>query len=284
MSRTCPCCGQEGPKKIPFAQAQIWVCPRCKVQWRTYDAGFVDDPVTGDEFYLSPQSIPDPASYPPFQDFFAFLARRFGEKKLRILDVGAGNGVFLRACLAQGHEAWGIEPYEENRRFMSEEVAARVTFAPLEEVRDLGHSFEVITFWDSLMYFPDPFAELERLRPWLAESGILHLRTNNNDDLYNKIAGLAVGAGLPGGKDFFWGCFGRNMFWNFSVPGLLALVQAHQWQLLHHQKEDTPADRLTQSLGLKLAILGVYGVNRLLGTGKVATYYLCPQGLPPLAR
>jgi len=78
------------------------------------------------------------STYQPYMDFHARVSERYGNKSLRILDIGSGNGAFIDACVARGHDILGIEYDTRFIGLMPEETAARVIFEPVERALPLG--------------------------------------------------------------------------------------------------------------------------------------------------
>lgn len=86
----------------------------------------------------------------------------------RLLDVGAGTGLFAEAACRAGWQAEGIEPSESAVRLARSITRARIEQRRLEDTT-AGAGFDAVTFWDVLEHVADPRATLEvaarRLRP-----------------------------------------------------------------------------------------------------------------------
>jgi len=99
----------------------------------------------------------------------------------RLLDFGAGSGVFVRACLDAGLEAIGVE--------QSESAIARAReFYDVELVESIPDSrFGAITMWDVVEHLRDPIALLGQLREKLEPDGSLFMTTGNYEN-WKRIA------------------------------------------------------------------------------------------------
>jgi SAM-dependent methyltransferase len=95
-------------------------------------------------------------------------ARRTG----RLLDIGCGDGDFLRAAIARGWEGLGTEigGAAENARAAGLDV--RGDLAAFDASGPEGR-FDAVTMWHTLEHFPDPRATLERAGKLLADGGAM---------------------------------------------------------------------------------------------------------------
>ncbi len=287
---SCPSCGNQDLRRLDYDEGAIHLCGRCRLQFAQYRPAQAGRGVTvrqsgllrstGDR-YMDPASLGDPGQYPPYREFFQRVEKLLGPAAgLRILDVGCGNGVFLRHCLELGRQAYGVEINTELKALMPAEIAARVAWDSAENLEGLPlDQFDLITFWDSFEHMEDGFAVLEGLRPRLAPGGAVYVRVNNNRDIFNLLSLLALRLHPALGKAMLKNCFGFPAhLWNFSLAGMRNLASRHGWQVVDHSIGETPASRLAPNLAVQAAIQAGYLVNRLMGGGKIGNYYLRPDG------
>jgi 2-polyprenyl-3-methyl-5-hydroxy-6-metoxy-1,4-benzoquinol methylase len=91
----------------------------------------------------------------------------------KLLDVGAGAGMFLR--LAQQDYKFsvsGIEPSVEEARMLRELFGISVHNCFLEEVK-AEQEYDIVTMWDLLEHLPNPGAALKKARELLKTKGLL---------------------------------------------------------------------------------------------------------------
>jgi SAM-dependent methyltransferase len=101
-----------------------------------------------------------------------------------LLDVGCGNGEFLRAALDAGLAAEGFDVSEAAADFCRRRgLTAR---AGDFQKATFERTFDVITFWDVLEHLLDPVAALQKARSLLAPGGLLFTKTPGT-------AGLSLG-------------------------------------------------------------------------------------------
>lgn len=95
----------------------------------------------------------------------------------RILDVGCGAALFLRALDPARWDRHGVEISEEGA-----EAARRAGISVVTgEIPDFDGSarFDAVTFWDCLEHLPDPRGHLAAARRLLVKDGILALSLPN---------------------------------------------------------------------------------------------------------
>lgn len=107
------------------------------------------------------------------------------KKPGRLLDVGCGIGLFLRAARATGWNVCGVEPSLAARRFHLDGLP--ILRGSLESVLP-SERFDLITFWDVLAHVRDPLQLLRRARELLADDGIVLIKTPNRTPMDVAIA------------------------------------------------------------------------------------------------
>ncbi|VBB41289.1 Methyltransferase type 11 [uncultured Desulfatiglans sp.] len=100
----------------------------------------------------------------------------------RLLDIGAGNGVFVYCLRGLGVEASGIEPDEGHSRYAREELHVPVETGFSRDIDRYG-TFDIITLNHVLEHMIDPFAELRHLWALLKSGGSLVVDVPNAEDL-----------------------------------------------------------------------------------------------------
>jgi SAM-dependent methyltransferase len=132
--------------------------------------------------YVSPE--PPPGAIDPRRDnhpdtfysqYAAFKAkwiqglRRSG----RLLEVGCGEGHFLRAAQTLGFNVAGVEVDPERARRVGDALGVEVRCSRLEDLEWPEASFHVVYHCDLLSHFADPLQALHKMRGLLARGGIL---------------------------------------------------------------------------------------------------------------
>lgn len=89
----------------------------------------------------------------------------------KVLDVGAGNGTAVRALLAAGVDAHGVEPEERAVAAARAAGAGTVVEGTLDSAAVEDVPWHVIRMYQTLEHMPDPVGALRRAREILAPGG-----------------------------------------------------------------------------------------------------------------
>lgn len=109
---------------------------------------------------------------------------------LNCLDVGCGNGEFLRYMQSKGHTVSGCELNPEVAKQVSEQLDCEVYPGRLEEMPQ-DKQFDLLTLWDVLEHFLNPRQSLEHLQRYLAKEGLLVFGVPNFDAFEAKLLGAS---------------------------------------------------------------------------------------------
>jgi SAM-dependent methyltransferase len=108
--------------------------------------------------------------------------------KGKLLDVGCALGFFVELAREHGFDAYGFDPSEyavgEAKKLVGEH---RIKTGTIGTVRYPAQSFDVITLFDVFEHLQDPGADIERLRTFLKDDGIMVIATGDTDSLMAKV-------------------------------------------------------------------------------------------------
>ena len=92
----------------------------------------------------------------------------------RLLDVGCGNGEFLRVANEAGYSVRGVDISEPAiEKCKAQGFEAEVGDFP---AMDFGETFDCITMWDVIEHLRDPVSFMEKARRSLNPGGVLFLK------------------------------------------------------------------------------------------------------------
>lgn len=104
-----------------------------------------------------------------------FAAAHFGaDRKPRLLDVGAGLGVFPHAVKQAGWDCTALDPDRGATRHLRDVVGVHAVCGDFMEVQGLGR-FDVITFNKVLEHVEDPVAMLRKSRDALSAGSFVYI-------------------------------------------------------------------------------------------------------------
>jgi 2-polyprenyl-3-methyl-5-hydroxy-6-metoxy-1,4-benzoquinol methylase len=105
----------------------------------------------------------------------AYAEACFGNKKnIRLLDVGAGLGVFPHVVKQAGWHCTAIDPDQRAVSHMQDHVGVDAVSGDFMAVEGLGR-FDIVTLNKVLEHVDDPVAMLRRARQFLAPGGFVYL-------------------------------------------------------------------------------------------------------------
>ncbi len=104
------------------------------------------------------------------------------EKGTRLLDIGAGNGVFVYCLRRLGHDAQGIEPDENHSRYGREVLGTPLATGFASDLQDQA-VYDMITLHHVLEHMTDPLSELKHIRSMLKPEGKLVVEVPNAEDI-----------------------------------------------------------------------------------------------------
>jgi 2-polyprenyl-3-methyl-5-hydroxy-6-metoxy-1,4-benzoquinol methylase len=128
-------------------------------------------------------------------DCFARSRSRIGERQLRFLDCGCGEGLILRFVAEQypGTEVWGIEYCDaiERARSMGRELGLNLHLIRqdlLEEpLPELLGAFDVVASFGLIEHFTEPAKILRRIKGFVESGGWIITVIPNFQGMYNLL-------------------------------------------------------------------------------------------------
>lgn len=211
--------------------------------------------------YLWPSVPPDVVdpTVDPHPDFFYSLPAEMKVRWLarshprgRLLEVGCGEGHFVRAALRRGYRVSAIEPHPGRARAVSERFGIEVECALLEHSQQPPASYDVIYHCDLLSHFPDPDLALLRMVELLRPGGVLFFEVGCHGDI----------------APFWYRWLAEDSFprhrWLYSERGLQRLLDRCSLGILRRKR-----------FGLAPHMLAYRGASSLLGYARVI------QGMRP---
>jgi 2-polyprenyl-3-methyl-5-hydroxy-6-metoxy-1,4-benzoquinol methylase len=195
----CPICYAEVEERnfketyvFPYNNQEYkrYECPNCDVHWW--------EPLKIiPEFYES-------EFLEPYIEFHEGIGTRLGENhkaffkyfpsnvRGKLLDVGCGDGRFLRYAKEQGFEVWGIDFDKKSIENVKRNLGIDTVFAmSLEEFYEYAKErrlkFDVITFFEVLEHQDKPREFLEMVKGLLKEGGYIAGSVPNSESMFVKI-------------------------------------------------------------------------------------------------
>jgi len=115
------------------------------------------------------------------------LIREYLPDSGKLLDVGAAAGFFLEAVKELKYETYGVEISEYASSFARSQFKHNIVTGDFLKIDLPEDYFNVVTMWDILEHFVNPFEALKKSYKILKNNGVLVVETLNTDTLLFKI-------------------------------------------------------------------------------------------------
>ena len=133
------------------------------------------------------------------------LIKTLLHKDISLLDIGCGEGVFLREVLADVREATGLEPTLFYVNYAREHFNLDVRQGLIEDVDFPDGAFSVITMFHVIEHVDDPVAALKKIGRWLQTGGHLVIEVPNIKSPTARYKGLDWEMIIPEHRFQFYG-------------------------------------------------------------------------------
>ncbi len=114
----------------------------------------------------------------------------YGRKiKLRILDVGAHTGIFVKLAKERGHYAEGIEPSSWCVKKAKERFGVNLRNDILRKGIFKENSFDIVALWDVIEHMNDPLKGIKIAKSYLKPNGMLVMSTIDIGSAFARMQG-----------------------------------------------------------------------------------------------
>ncbi len=168
---------------------KLYQCPNCSLQWweplKIIPEFYEQEGIEAYElFHLGLREEIGP-------NHRAFL-ERFKDRPGKLLDVGCGNGVFLKEAQKYGFEVWGIDFDSKSIKVAQEKWGLKNTFAMsldefVEFAKERDLKFDYVTFFEVLEHQDNPKGFLEKVKTLLKDGGYIAGSVPNRESLLKKL-------------------------------------------------------------------------------------------------
>lgn len=167
----------------------------------------------------------------------------------RLLDVGTGDGRFLRVCRDAGFSVEGTEVSSAGAAY-AQRQGFEVKMGQFTAIDLPGSSFDAITIWHVLEHVPDPAAVLRKAHSLLRADGVLIVAVPNEENFFvRRRLGLSETS-----NPFAPLIFGGEIHLTYFRPSsLLSTLRSAGFEVLYFGVDDIYSAR-NATMHLKLTL------------------------------
>ena len=198
--RRCPLCYANFKFLFENKKFRFIKCPVCKiVTLERLPSKIKLKNLYDKRYFYSPSPVEYgyadyPSEHERFKKTFLLKAKkilsRFFFKNKMLLDVGCAAGFFLEVMKDKGFNVKGVELSSEMTRIAKKIIGNNnILEGFFEDMSFNNDSFDLITFWDTLEHFRDPFFILKKCYKILKKDGLLCIETQNPESFLARFFG-----------------------------------------------------------------------------------------------
>lgn len=160
----------------------------------------------------------------------------------RVLDIGCGGGLFLRAIKEEGADAVGIDLADDNIVYAKKYFDIDVIKLPVEYdywQANYQNSFDIITLWDVIEHVNDPIRTLRAAAQLVRPGGIVAFETPYRDAFFHRTGELTYRLTRGRVPSFLNNLYGAGLFAHkqiFSISDIGRLVEASGLRTIDQRK------------------------------------------------
>lgn len=107
----------------------------------------------------------------------------------KMLDVGCGNGYFLRAAERNGWEVFGTEVSSYSIEYCKKKFGIQIQHGEIFDTKYAENYFDVITLWHTFEHVKDPITYLQEFNSILKPDGLIFILVPNEKFILNYLKG-----------------------------------------------------------------------------------------------
>ncbi|OAQ21823.1 class I SAM-dependent methyltransferase [Thermosulfurimonas dismutans] len=199
----CPICGASSISSCK----EVYIDPYFKNEYKLYSCNICDldfweprkiipefyEEEFLDEYYMRHSGLTKKPRYYHLEFFenFRIIGNLFNRDPVKLLDIGCGNGTFIKEAQKLGLEVWGIDLDKNSIKCAQNLFGLRNTFVmDLESFVNYALNknlkFDIITFFEVLEHQDDPRKFIQNIKKILNIPGIIAGTVPNRDNFFSK--------------------------------------------------------------------------------------------------
>lgn len=147
------------------------------------------------------------------------LMKRYIKTPCKLLDVGCGDGVFLKRLDVCSFDAHGLEPVKEAVE-AANQAGLQVTQGNILTASLVSESFDVVTLWHVFEHIKDPTAALKRIHAILKPGGVLVMSMPNVNSMACRL-----------GKKYWFHLDSPRHLWLYNETNIKRLLSSTRFKV-----------------------------------------------------
>lgn len=233
---------------------------------------------------IETQGYTDETAFPEMRDFFANCHRTFVEDPViremrrhlerlehtvggpgRLLDVGAGTGIFMHLARERGWKPEGIDICPLTAEKAASEFDLKITVGPFEDLHFDGRRFDAAAMLDVLEHVLDPLTILRKVHSLLRPGAALAIAVPNQRCLLTVLVGAYARAGGPGARSLLGRLYVPPHLHYFTPKTLRRMVETAGFHITEVRQGSVYLGRYRMSLAMRLPLEIVLAAGAAVG-------------------
>lgn len=274
---TCPLCsGTDWRLLYPLGVLRVHRCKTCSMMFLNPYLS----PQGMEKIFSSPELLTKVsaffADYCGDQTWITPRTRKAYEKVLgealkhvprrgKLMDIGSGQGAFLKVAKDQGWQAFGIEPNCSKAEELEKEHGIKIYQEDFFAAAVLQNEYEVVSSWDFIEHLPDPSQLVKRVRAMLKQDGLFLVATPNHRSFLDCSAALAWRLSFGKFTYALQKLYTVDHTLYFTDTTLCELLKREGFEILAKIKANTDLSRYAMGRTFRLAAEALLAASSLLG-------------------
>ena len=192
-------------------------------------------------------------------------ALRHAPQRGKLMDIGCGQGAFLKVAKDQGWEPFGIEPNCSKAAELENEHGIKIFQEDFLKAVVPENEYEVVSSWDFIEHLPDPSGLVKRARAMLKQGGLFLVATPNHRSFLDWSAMLAWRLSFEKFTYALSKLYTVDHTLYFTDATLCELLRRDGFEILGKVKVNTDLSRYAMGPAFRLAAEALLGASSLLG-------------------